>query len=91
MHYNMQIIENGKVRHIDVCGYTPGDALNEGIKAFHIRMGATVSLGMALWECGEYVAVTTAYQHIPERDTGRYSAWQLAGTDRIEYMVNKPY
>jgi hypothetical protein len=91
MHYSVRISENGKVRYFDAQGYTPGDALNEGIMSAHIRKGATVSIGAAQWVWDEYVAVTTTYQHVPERDTERYSAWQLVGADHIEWMCNKPY
>lgn len=91
MYCNARITENGKYRYRCMDGDTPLDALNEGIKAAHIRNGATVSIGSAQWADGEYVASTTTYQHIPERDTDRYSAWQLVGTHRIEYTANKPY
>ena len=91
MYYDMQVIENGKVRYIDAYGYTPGDALNQAIKAAHIRKGATVKLGSASWFNGEYIAATTTFQHVSERDTDRYSAWQLVDTDYIEWMRNKPY
>ena len=37
-------------------GYTPLDALNEGIKEAHIRKGAAVSIGGAQWADGEYAA-----------------------------------
>lgn len=91
MNCNARITEDGKYRYRVMDGYTPGDALNEGIKAAHIRKGATVSIGSSQWIDGEYVATTTTYQHVPERDTDHYSAWQLVGTDRIEWMCNKPY
>lgn len=91
MYYDTQINESGKIRYVDGNGYCPGDALNNMVKLAHIREGATVKLGSASWFNGEYVATTTTYQHVPERDTDRYSAWQLVGTDHIEWMCNKPY
>lgn len=91
MYYDMQIIENGKVRYIDAYGCTPGGALNQSIKAAHIRKSAIVRMGSAGWFDGEYVASTVTYQHLKERDTDRYSAWQLVGTDCIEWMCSKPY
>lgn len=77
MYYDMRITENGKNRHIDAYGYTPGDALNQAIKSGYIRKGAVVKLGSARWFNGEYIAAITTYQHVPERDIDRYSAWQL--------------
>lgn len=91
MYYNMQINEGGKLRYADGNGYCPGDVLHKMIKHAHIRKGATVKMGSACWYGGEYVAATTVYQHVPERDTARYAAWQLVGTDHIEYTANKPY
>ena len=47
--------------------------------------------GALRFDDGKYIATTTTYQHMPEYDLSFASAWQLVGTDRIEYMANKPY
>lgn len=91
MQYSARIIENGKARYAECSGCTPGDALLQLVQLSHIHKDAIVHLGSAMWEGDTYVCGTTTYRHMPERDTARYSAWQLVGTDHIEYIANKPY
>lgn len=86
MHYSAKIIENGEARYADCSGYTPGDALLQLVLLKHIRKGATVHLGSAMWAGDTYVCGTTTYRHMPERDNGRYSAWEVVGTDHVEYI-----
>ena len=81
---------NGKARYADCSGYTPGDALLRLVELRHIRKGAIALLGSAVWEGDTYVCSTTAYQHMPECDTGITSAWELAGSDRVQYITAKP-
>ena len=50
MQYSARIIENGKARYADCSGYTPGDALLRLVQLRHIRKGAIVHLGSAMWE-----------------------------------------
>lgn len=50
MHYSAKIIENGKARYAECSGYTPGDALLKLVMSKHIRKGAIVHLGSAMWE-----------------------------------------
>ena len=73
MYCNARIIENGKYRYRCMDGYTPLDALNEGIKEAHIRKGATVSIGSAQWADGEYVASTSTFQNVTQTATARGS------------------
>lgn len=90
MHYSAKIIENGEARYAECSGYTPWDALLKLVKLRHIRKGATVYLGSAMWEGDTYVCGTTAYRHIPERDTELVSAWELVGADLVQYLTAKP-
>jgi hypothetical protein len=90
MHYSAKIIENGKARYAECSGCTPGDALLQLVQLRHIRKGATVHLGSAMWEGNTYVCGTTTYLHIPDRDTELYSAWQLVGSDLVQYCTAKP-
>lgn len=90
MHYSARIIENGKARYADCSGYTPGDALLQLVLLKHIRKGAIVHPGSAMWEGDTYVSGTTTYLHIPERDTERVSAWELVGSDLVQYLTAKP-
>jgi hypothetical protein len=90
MRYSARIIENGKARHADCSGYTPGDALLRLVQLKHIRKGATVHLGSAMWVGDTYVSGTTTYRHMPERDTERYSTWELVGSDLVQYLTAKP-
>lgn len=90
MHYSARIIENGKARYADCSGYTPGDALLQLVHLKHIRKGAIVHLGSAMWEGDTYVSGTTTYRHMPERDTGRYSTWELVGSGLVQYLTAKP-
>lgn len=90
MQYSAKIIENGEARYAECSGYTPGDALLKLVQLRHIRKGATVHLGSAMWEGDTYVCATTTYRHMPERDTGRYSAWELVGSDLVQYLTAKP-
>lgn len=86
MHYTAKIIENGKARYAECDEFTPGGALLGLVWKANIRKGATVHLGSAMWEGDTYVSGTTTYRHVPERDNGRYSAWELVGTDHMEYI-----
>ena len=90
MHYSAKIIENGKVRYADCSGYTPGDALLKLMQLKHIRKGAIVHLGSAMWDGDTYVSGITTYSHMPERDTEQYSAWELVGSDLVQYLTAKP-
>lgn len=90
MHYSAKIIENGKVRYAECSGYTPGDALLQLVQLRHIRNGAIVHLGSAMWEVDTYVSGTTTYRHMPERDTDFASAWDLVGSDLVQYLTAKP-
>lgn len=90
MNYSAKIIENGKARYADCSGYTPGDALLQLVQLKHIRKGATVHLGSAMWEGDTYVCGTTTYRHMPERDTEIDSAWELVGSDLVQYLTAKP-
>ena len=90
MHYSAKIIENGKARYAECSGYTPGDALLQLVPLRHIRKGAIVHLGCAMWEGDRYICGTTTYRHIPERDTDFSSAWELVGSDFVQYLTAKP-
>ena len=90
MHYSARIIENGKARYAECSGYTPGDALLKLVQLRHIRKGATVHLGSAMWEGDTYVCSTTTYRHMPELDTELFSVWVLVGSDLLEYLTAKP-
>lgn len=90
MCYSAKIIENGEARYAECSGYTPGDALLKLVQLRHIRKGATVHLGSAMWYGDTYVCGTTTYRHMPERDTGRYSTWELVGSDLVQYLTAKP-
>lgn len=90
MQYSAKIIENGKARYAECSGYTPGDALLQLVPLRHIRKGAIVHLGSAMWEGDTYVCGTTTYRHIPERDTDFSSAWELVGSDLVQYLTAKP-
>lgn len=87
MQYSARIIENGKARYADCSGYTPGDALLKLLQLRHIRKGATVHLGSAMWEGDTYVSGTATYRHMPERDTDIASAWELVGSDLVLYLT----
>ena len=89
-NYSAKIIENGKARYEDCSAYTPEDALLKLIHLRHIRKGATVYLGSAMWEGDTYVSGTTICRHKPEYDTERYSAWELVGSDIVQYLTAKP-
>ena len=90
MHYSAKIIENGEARYAECSGYTPWDALLKLVQLRHIRKGATVHLGSAMWEGDTYVCGTTTYRHMPERDTEIASAWELVGSDLVQYLTAKP-
>lgn len=90
INYSAKIIENGKVRYEECSGYTPWCALLQLVKLKHIRKGATVHLGSAMWEGDTYVCGTTTYRHMPERDTKLFSAWYLLGSDLVQYLIYKP-
>lgn len=90
MHYSARIIENGKARYAKCTGYTPGDALLNLVQLRHIRKGAVVHLGSAMWEGDTYVSGTTTYRHIPERETDIASAWELVGSGLVQYITAKP-
>lgn len=90
MNYSAKIIENGKARYAECSGYTPGDALLQLVLLRHIRAGATVHLGSVMWEGDTYVSGTVAYRHIPGRDTDFASAWELVGSDLVQYITAKP-
>ena len=90
MHYSARIIESGKARYADCSGYTPGDALLQLVLLKHIRKGAIVHLGSAMWDGDKYVSGTTTYRHMPERDKDRYSAWELVGSDLVQYLTANP-
>lgn len=89
MQYSAKIIENGKARYAACSGYTPWDALVQLVSLGHIRKGATVHLGSAMWVGDTYVSGTTTYRHTPERDTEQYSAWELVGADLVQYITVK--
>lgn len=86
MHYEARIIENGKARYAECDGFTPGGALLGLVWTANIRKGAIVHLGRATWEGDRYVSAVVTYRHMPERDTGRYSAWEVVGSDQVEYL-----
>ena len=90
MQYSAKIIEKGKARYADCSGYTPGDALLQLLRLRHIHKGAIVHLGSVMWEGDTYVCGTTTYRHIPERDTDFASAWELVGSDLVQYITAKP-
>ena len=90
MHYSVKIIENGKARCAECSGCTPGDALLKLVMPKHIRKGATVHLGSAMWEGGTYVFGTTTYRRMPELDTELASVWVLVGSDLLKYLAAKP-
>lgn len=90
MNYSAKIIENGKARYADCSGYTPEDALLQLVQLKRIRKGAIVHLGCAMWEGDTYVSGTVTYRHMPERDTGQYSTWELAGSDLVQHIAAKP-
>lgn len=72
-YYSARIIENGKARQVDCCGYKPADALLYLLQHAHIRKGATVQLGYAFW-------VGDTHQHMPELDKAGGSAWHIVDT-----------
>lgn len=89
MHYSAKINENGEARYAECSGYSPGDALLQLVRLRQIRKGATVHLGSAMW-CGDtYVCATTTYRHMPEHDTELVSAWELVGSDLVQYLTAK--
>ena len=90
MHYTAKIIENGNARYAECSEYTPGGALLKLVQLNHFCKGATVHLGSAMWLGATYVSGTTTYRHMPERDTGRYSAWELVGSDLVLYLTDNP-
>lgn len=90
MQYSAKIIDNGKVRYAECSGHTPWDALIQLVQLKHIRKGATVHLGSAVWEGDMYVCDTTTYRHMPERDTELVSVWELVGSDIVRYLSVKP-
>lgn len=90
MHYSAKIIENGKARYAECSGYTPGDALLTLVMSKHLRKGAIVHLGSAMWEGDTYVSGTATYRHMPERDTDFASAWELVGSDLVQYLTANP-
>ena len=90
MQYSAKIIDNGKVRYAECSGYTPGDALVQLVQLKHIRKGATVHLGSAMWEGDMYVSGTTTYRHMPESDTELVSVWELVGSGLVQYLSAKP-
>lgn len=77
MRYSAKIIENGKARYA-------------GCSCVTHRKGATVCLGSAMWEGDTYVCGTTTYRHMPERSTDFASAWELVGSDLVQYITAKP-
>lgn len=85
-NYIARIIENGNARQAKCSGRTPGDALFWLVKAAHIRKGAAIKLGCAYWEGDRFVQHVYEYRHTPEHA----SAWELAGTDRVQYVSAKP-
>ena len=87
MHYSAKIIENGKARYAECSGYAPEDALLKLVMSKHIRKGATVHLGSAMWEGDTYVSGTTTYRHMPELDTELSSAWELVGSDLVQHLT----
>lgn len=90
MHYSAKIIENGKARYAECSGCTPGDALLQLVKLRHIRKGATVHLGSAMWEGDTYVCGTTTYRHMPGFDTELYSMWLLVGSGLVQHITAQP-
>lgn len=90
MHYSAKIIENGEARYAECSGFTPWDALLKLVQLRRIRKGATVYLGSAMWEGDTYVCGTVAYRRIPERDTDFASAWELVGSDLVQYLAANP-
>lgn len=64
-----------------------GDALPKLVMSKHIRKGAIVHLGSAMWEGDTYVSGITTYRHMPERDTDFASAWELVGSDLVQYLT----
>lgn len=90
MHYSAKIIENGKARYAECSGYTPEDALIKLVTSRHIRKGAIVHLGSAMWVGDTYVSGTTTYRHTPERDMDFASAWELVGSDLCQYLTANP-
>lgn len=90
MHYSAKIIENGKARYAECSGCTPGDALLQLVQLRHIRKGAIVHLGSAMWDGDTYVSGTTTYRHMPGFDTELYSAWLLVGSGIVQHITAKP-
>lgn len=77
-HYSAKIIENGKARCAECSGCTPWDALLQLVMLRHIRKGAIVHLGSAMWDGDTYVSGTT-YRHMIEYDNDIKpgSTWNL--------------
>ena len=90
MQYSARIIENGKARQVDCCGYTPGGAMLYLLQHAHIRKGATVQLGSAFWAGNTYVSDVYTYRHMPELDKEWGSAWHIVGTDYVRHFTAKP-
>ena len=89
-NYSARIIENGKARQVDCCGYKPADAMLYLLLRAHIRKGATVQLGSSFWSGGTYVSEVYTYRHIPELDKESGSAWRIVGTPYVRYFTAKP-
>lgn len=90
INYSARIIENGKARQVDCCGYKPADALLYLLQHAHIRKGATVQLGYAFWVGDTYVSDVYTYRHTPELDKEWGSAWHIVGTDYVRHFFAKP-
>lgn len=89
-NYSARIIENGKARQVDCCGYKPADALLYLLLHAHIRKGATVQLGSAHWVGDTYVSDVYTYHHRPDLDKEGGSAWHIVGTDYVRHFNAKP-
>lgn len=89
-HYSALIIENGKERHAECSGSTPGDALLRLLMAEHIRKGATIKLGCAYYDGDSFISNVYEYHHITERDLDFASVWERDGGDIILCINAKP-
>ena len=83
-------LENGKARYAECSSYTPMDALYWLVRTEHICKGATVRLGLSMWDDDIYVCGCITYRHRAELDKEQLSAWELVGSGIIQYIRAKP-
>lgn len=86
----LYFIDNGKAKYAECSAYTPRDALLWLVQTKHICKGATVRLGMAMWDGDTYVCGCITYRHRAALDKEHLSTWELVGSGIIQYITAKP-